>query len=150
MELQPAKIAAIGIAALLVLSVGLVAAAYFVGASSIIEPSAPEKGIEAIDVPFSGYGQDYVPIKWSVNGATGSPVLSAIYFGPEGSATDFSKSPPPDQTGYHGFVPYKIEEAGGKEIFVAYVPNAYEQAHVRIYAQIDGRHYWSDEYVVYP
>ncbi|GEM_PF-4941520 len=148
METKQAAIIAAAI--LILLGVLVFGAAFFMGGASVYAPPLPEEGVVPVDVPFSANGQEYVQVKYMVQGQYSDPLLSGAFFSNMPSKTNFKKSPPPDQTGYEGFVPYSLAEEEGQKVLTASVPNAYDATYVRLYAFVNGHDYWSDEFVIYP
>jgi hypothetical protein len=139
-----------GAAAAVFGALAIILALFILGGSSFSEPARIEKGVEVVDVPFTGNGQEYVPVKWMVKGSTDTPIISGVFFSQVPSKANFVQNPPPDQTGYENFVPYGIVSENNTDVFEAMVPSAYERTYVRIYAKVNGDNYWSDEFVITP
>ena len=119
----------------------------YVAGGTNIDENVPALGIDVINIPFSGKGQEAIPIQWLVRGAKENPI-SGAYFGLLPSHVDFSKMPLPDQID-KTFIPYHEETMkNGQKVLQADVPNSYAVIYVVIYAQIDGKRYWSNEYMI--
>ncbi len=123
---------------------------FFAGGQGKIDDGLPETGIVAIDVPYSAEGKEEFTVQWILRGVEkDSAVVSGVYFGMAPSQADFSMSPPPDQTGYESMVAYnEITLENGMKSMEANVPNIYDVNYVRIYAKINGKDYWSNEFMV--
>ena len=119
---------------------------YVVGGSKV-EDYTPEVGIEIIKVPFSGKGEETIPVQWRVHGAE-QPLISGVYFGSSPSPVDFTKSPLPDQIGNKIFLPYTEVTLSNTKILQADVPNTYPVIYVVIYTKIKDQHYWSQEFMI--
>ncbi|MEK6968418.1 MAG: hypothetical protein AABX51_07365 [Nanoarchaeota archaeon] len=134
---------------ILVIFLLLVAFVYAMGGASI-DKGIPSTGIVVINVPFNGNNQEYFPVQWQVAGGK-QTLVSGVFFSDLPSQSDFSKSPPPDQTGYLGWIPAQEKTlSNGEKVFEAMIPNAYPVNNIRIYALIGETHYWSQEYQVTP
>ena len=121
---------------------------YVVGSSGRIQDNIPSAGIDVINVPFSGKGEEKIPVYWLVHGTEESDIISAAYFSPLPSQ-EFNPEISPSISGYTGYVSYEeLELENGYKVLKAEVPNAYEVIYVRIYADINGKNYWSKEFAV--
>ena len=121
----------------------------YIAGGSKVEDYTPKVGIEIIKVPFSGKGEEIIPIQWLVHGAEGEePLISGVYFGSTPSPVDFTKSPLPDQIGNKIFLPYTEATLDNIKVLQADVPNSYAVIYVVIYAKIKEQHYWSQEFMI--
>lgn len=140
------KIALITVSVIIALILLIVLALYVAGGTKIDE-NIPAVGVDVINVPFSGKGQETIPIQWIVHGADKN-IISGAYFGELPSQVDFATMPLPDQI-QKTFVPYHEKTLkNGQKVFQADIPNAYPVIYVVVYANIDDKHYWSREYMI--
>ena len=142
------KIALISLGITFGLILAIILILYAAGGAGVDE-NIPAVGIDVINIPFSGKGQETIPVQWIVRGADENIILiSGAYFGQLPSQVDFAAMPLPDQTDKI-FIPYHEEALkNGQKVFQADVPNSYAVIYVVIYAQINGKHYWSNEYMI--
>jgi hypothetical protein len=120
---------------------------YSAGGSDIEIP-VMQKGIEIVNVPFSGKGLETIQVQWRVKGAENEkPLISGVYFGSLPSQADFTKAPLPNDI-EKTFMPAYEAPKNAEKILQADLPNHYPVTYAVIYAQIDGQHYWSQEFMI--
>lgn len=123
---------------ILVLFLTAVVFVYIYGATPEIDEGIPDIGIDEISVPFSGEGQETIPIQWRLEGGKG---LSGVYYS--------ASSKPPETTAYTYFSEGdEVELPNRIKIIQANLPNKYAVNFVRIYAKMNNEEYWTEEYVI--
>lgn len=133
---------------LLMMFIPLVAI-WILGSTSIDE-RIPVIGIDVINIPFSGESKETIPLQWLVQGQPqDAPLITGIYFAKLPSQADFTTETNPADAGYTGFVPAsEIVLPDGTKVLQGDLPNVYSVNYARIYALINGKHYWSDEFIL--
>lgn len=124
----------VGVTLLIVLGAITFIIAY--GGTGQVDEGIPAVGIDVIEAPFSVAGQESTSIRWIVRGGEGT---TGIYF---------DASPGVNTSAF--FIPgQEVKLPNGDTVSEAELPNTYPLHHVRIYAEIDGTAYWSDEFEVH-
>ena len=120
--------------------------ALYVAGSKSVDMKLPEKGIVPVNVPFIGNGNDSFTAEWRV---LGTSTITGVFTSDLPSAVDFTTAPLVNESGYDRFIPgSSVTLTDGSKGFIAHIPNDNPVTYVRIYAQIDGKDYWSEEFEV--
>jgi hypothetical protein len=133
---------------LLLVVLPIVAVALF-GTTAPIDEGLPAVGVVPTSIPFSGQGYALITVQWQVRGGESEdPLLTGAYFGGTPSEGEFTTATAPENAGYEGFVAGQEAALSGITVHQAELPNMHNPLYVRLYAFIDGKHYWSQEYPV--
>jgi hypothetical protein len=117
------------------------------GGTPPVEDGIPDVGILPVNVPYSAGGALEFTVQWQVRG--GAPAATAAYFSDAPAIGEFTPATAPESAGYLGSAPgAEVTLGGDVKVHEAKIPNVFSPLHVRFYASIDGKHYWSPEFEV--